>query len=190
MSNILSTSPETRASVERLLADLCAEHGITPAPRLEWSKRMRRLLGRAYVHRRLIRLSAWLDDHQAHATLRHELAHIVVGPSPPPPARSAMARLGRQARSRRAHHVAPPAGARLRAPGHAVLHGPRMPRLRLAPGASARPARLVLQSVRASSGDARESGAGRSRRDDRVGDGPNNRRIARRNRRNRLNCPS
>ena len=81
MSNILSTSPETRASVERLLADLCAEHGITPAPRLEWSKRMRRLLGRAYVHRRLIRLSAWLDDHQAHATLRHELAHIVVGPS-------------------------------------------------------------------------------------------------------------
>ena len=36
---------------------------------------------------------------------------------PPPPARSAMARLGRQARSRRACHVAPPARARLRAPG-------------------------------------------------------------------------
>lgn len=50
-----------------------------PVPSLEWSKRMRRVLGRAYVHQNFIRLSAWLDDEQAHDTLRHELAHIATG---------------------------------------------------------------------------------------------------------------
>ena len=71
----------TRESVDRLLIDLSEEHRIAPAPRLEWSTRMRSLLGRAYVDRRLIRLSAWLDHDQAHETLRHELAHIAVGPA-------------------------------------------------------------------------------------------------------------
>lgn len=79
MSGPRSLSPLERASVERLLAALCEEHGITPQPALEWSWRLRRVLGKAYHSRRLIRLSAWLDDEQAHATLRHELAHVAVG---------------------------------------------------------------------------------------------------------------
>ena len=58
---------------------LCVEHGIAPAPQLEWSIRMRRLLGRAYPTLGLIRLSAWLDEAQAHNTMRHELAHIAAG---------------------------------------------------------------------------------------------------------------
>lgn len=73
------TSDETRESVRLLLGALAAKHRIAPAPRLEWSGRMRRLLGKAYVDRNLIRLSIWLDDGQAHETLRHELAHIAAG---------------------------------------------------------------------------------------------------------------
>ncbi len=73
------TSAETRESVRLLLGQLAAKHRIAPAPRLEWSGRMRRLLGKAYVDRNLIRLSLWLDDEQAHETLRHELAHIAAG---------------------------------------------------------------------------------------------------------------
>lgn len=73
------TSDETRESVRLLLGALAAKHRIAPAPRLEWSGRMRRLLGKAYVDRNLIRLSTWLDDGQAHETLRHELAHIAAG---------------------------------------------------------------------------------------------------------------
>ena len=79
MSEHLPISPIERAAVERLLAALCEEHGITPPPALEWSLRLRRALGKAYQHKRLIRLSAWLDGDQAQATLRHELAHIAVG---------------------------------------------------------------------------------------------------------------
>lgn len=63
-----------------LLERLCAEHGIAPVPQLEWSTRMRRLLGRAYMDRNLLRLSGWLSKAQADDTLRHELAHIAVGP--------------------------------------------------------------------------------------------------------------
>ncbi len=79
--NLPTVEAATRDSVDKLLIELSAEHRIAPAPRLEWSTRMRSLLGRAYVDRRLIRLSAWLDHDQAHETLRHELAHIAVGPA-------------------------------------------------------------------------------------------------------------
>ncbi len=64
-----------------LLTALCAEHGIAPVPELEWSRRMRRTLGRAFPAERRIRLSAWLDESQVGDTLRHELAHIAVGGS-------------------------------------------------------------------------------------------------------------
>ena len=84
MSEPRPISPLERASVERLLAVLCEEHGISPQPALEWSGRLRRVLGKAYYDRRLIRLSAWLDGEQAEATLRHELAHIAVGRGPRP----------------------------------------------------------------------------------------------------------
>lgn len=84
MSEPRPISPLERASVERLLAALCEEHGISPQPALEWSRRLRRVLGKAYYDRRLIRLSAWLDHEQAQATLRHELAHIAVGRGPRP----------------------------------------------------------------------------------------------------------
>lgn len=66
-------------AVRSLLASLCAKHGIAPVPALEWSTRLRRLLGRADERRNLIRLSAWLDEDQAADTLRHELAHIAIG---------------------------------------------------------------------------------------------------------------
>ena len=79
MSGPRPISPLERASVERLLAALCEEHGISPQPALEWSSRLRRVLGKAYYDRRLIRLSAWLDHEQAQGTLRHELAHVAVG---------------------------------------------------------------------------------------------------------------
>ena len=71
----------TRQAVRSLLDLLCAQHGIAPVPALEWSKRMRRILGRAVVRENRIRLSAWLDEGQAAGTLRHELAHIAVGTS-------------------------------------------------------------------------------------------------------------
>ena len=74
-----ATPDETRESVRLLLLRLAEKHRIAPAPRLEWSGRMRRLLGKAYLDRNLIRLSLWLDDEQAHETLRHELAHIAAG---------------------------------------------------------------------------------------------------------------
>ncbi|MEK9659918.1 MAG: SprT-like domain-containing protein [Chloroflexota bacterium] len=72
-----SLDSEARERVSRLLAALCSEHSIAPAPALEWSVRMRRMLGRAYMRDGVIRLSAWLDEGQAAETLRHELAHIV-----------------------------------------------------------------------------------------------------------------
>ena len=72
-------SSDLRASVSALLEHLCLTHEINPSPRLEWSIRMRSLLGRAYPTEHTIRLSAWLDDRQAHDTLRHELAHIAAG---------------------------------------------------------------------------------------------------------------
>jgi predicted SprT family Zn-dependent metalloprotease len=75
-TNGLATPDAVRAEVAHLLETLCAEHKLSPVPTLEWSSRMRRLLGRAYLDRNLIRLSAWLDEQQAHDTLRHELAHI------------------------------------------------------------------------------------------------------------------
>ena len=68
----------TRRAVALLLEDLCAEYDI-PIPDLEWSRRMRRVLGRAYIDNCLIRLSSWLAHEQALETLRHELAHIAVG---------------------------------------------------------------------------------------------------------------
>jgi predicted SprT family Zn-dependent metalloprotease len=72
------TSDALRREIEELLVRLCAEHGIAPVPKLEWSKRMRHLLGRAFLRENVIRLSAWLGDEQAAGTLRHELAHIAV----------------------------------------------------------------------------------------------------------------
>ena len=71
------TTPSYAARVAALLDCLCAEHGLA-RPRLEWSERMRRSLGRAFSRPPAIRLSAWLDEEQADATLRHELAHIAV----------------------------------------------------------------------------------------------------------------
>ncbi len=69
----------TRDAVSRLLDELAQQLRLSPAPSIEWSARMRRLLGRAYLSRNLIRLSAWLSREQALETLRHELAHIAAG---------------------------------------------------------------------------------------------------------------
>ncbi len=71
----------TREAVDRLLDALTRSERIVPPPRVEWTTRMRRLLGKAFLDRNLIRLSAWLDHEQALETLRHELAHIAVGRS-------------------------------------------------------------------------------------------------------------
>ena len=65
-----------------MLDALCAEHGL-PTPRIEWSLRMRRMLGRAGAHPPTLRLSAWLDEAQAVDTMRHELAHLAAGISRP-----------------------------------------------------------------------------------------------------------
>jgi hypothetical protein len=72
-------SAELRAEIGKFLTALCAAHSIQKPPRLEWSTRMLRILGRAYPTEHVIRLSAWLDATQAHDTLRHELAHIAAG---------------------------------------------------------------------------------------------------------------
>lgn len=79
MSDAPELTAEVREALSAVLEGLCTEYGIAPTPRLEWSKRMRRVLGRAYVHQHLIRLSAWLDQGQAEDTLRHELAHVAAG---------------------------------------------------------------------------------------------------------------
>ena len=50
MSDVPELTAEVREALSAVLGGLCAEHGIAPAPRLEWSKRMRRVLGRTYVH--------------------------------------------------------------------------------------------------------------------------------------------
>lgn len=63
----------------QLLRELCIEHRISPVPRLEWSARMVRSLGRAYPSSNLIRLSTWLSAQQVDDTVRHELAHIAMG---------------------------------------------------------------------------------------------------------------
>ena len=70
-------TPRFASEIEQLLADLCREHGLA-APALEWSVRMRRMLGLTYYAPPVIRLSAWLEEGQARETLRHELAHIAV----------------------------------------------------------------------------------------------------------------
>ena len=62
--------------LESLLSTLCAQHGLTPVPKLQWSRRMVKTLGFAYPRKNVIQLSAWLDPEQAQSTLRHELAHI------------------------------------------------------------------------------------------------------------------
>jgi len=53
-----------------------------PAISIEWSKRLRRALGRAYPERQLIRLSELLKtpeyEHLFHEVLCHEAAHIAV----------------------------------------------------------------------------------------------------------------
>ena len=73
-----AAAPEFADRISALLEALCAEHGVAQ-PRLEWSRRMRRMLGRAVYRPPTIRLSAWLDEEQAEATVRHELAHIALG---------------------------------------------------------------------------------------------------------------
>ncbi len=151
----------TRQQARSLLEALCAEHGITPVPVLEWSKRMRRVLGRAYVREDRIRLSAWLDERQVADTLRHELAHIAVGSQrrrPHGPGwRAWAARLGAEPR---AAARAEPAHAPARSPGrrHVGLEcancGTRFVRLRVLRGlycAACGPRKGTL--VRASEGD-------------------------------------
>ncbi|MBM3940926.1 MAG: hypothetical protein FJ318_08605 [SAR202 cluster bacterium] len=70
--------PHVREAIAALSRMLCAEHRIEPEPRIEWSTRMRNMLGKAYGRENLIRLSAWLNEEQSADTLRHELAHIAV----------------------------------------------------------------------------------------------------------------
>ncbi len=70
-------TPPYAGEIEQLLADLCREHGLA-MPALEWSTRMRRMLGRTSYDPPVIRLSAWLEEGQARETLRHELAHLGV----------------------------------------------------------------------------------------------------------------
>lgn len=65
--------------LETLLVKLCEEHHISPVPQLIWSKRMKKTLGLAYIGKNSIKLSSWLNEEQAHSTLRHELAHIATG---------------------------------------------------------------------------------------------------------------
>ena len=65
--------------LEDLLVKLCAQYGITPAPKLKWSRRMKKTLGMAYIGQNFIKLSSWLNKEQAQSTLRHELAHIATG---------------------------------------------------------------------------------------------------------------
>lgn len=79
MSRQIIPSQDLRERIQLQLADLCREHDISPMPTLEWSRRMRHTLGRAFMRQGVIRLSAWLNDVQAESTLRHELAHIAVG---------------------------------------------------------------------------------------------------------------
>ena len=146
-------SPLERASVERLLAALCEEYGISPQPALEWSGRLRRVLGKAYHDRRLIRLSAWLDHEQAQATLRHELAHVAVGRGRRPHGErwKAWAEAGRGPARDGAHRPVP------RARSVPAPHGERLgvPRLRTAHRPLPRAARPLLQSVRPEAWNAR-----------------------------------
>ena len=65
--------------LEDLLVKLCDTYGISPVPKLTWSKRMKKTLGLAYVQQNTIKLSSWLNQEQAQSTLRHELAHIATG---------------------------------------------------------------------------------------------------------------
>lgn len=74
----LSDSPFAR-KLGNLLVKLCNTYGISPAPKLKWSKRMKKTLGLAYVPQNTIKLSSWLNQEQAQSTLRHELAHIANG---------------------------------------------------------------------------------------------------------------
>lgn len=79
-SEMATSAPEPAFAprIVAMLDALCAEHGLA-RPRIEWSRRMRRMLGRATAHPPTVRLSAWLDETQAVDTLRHELAHLAAG---------------------------------------------------------------------------------------------------------------
>ena len=75
----MRAQPSYADATRILLQELCDRHGIIPAPRLEWSRRMVSALGKAFVASDAIRLSEWLSQEQAGHTLRHELAHIAAG---------------------------------------------------------------------------------------------------------------
>ncbi len=79
MSRIDYPSSVIKNRIDELLITLCMEYQILPMPVVEWSTRFKRVLGKAYLNERKIKLSAWLSLEQAEETLRHELAHIALG---------------------------------------------------------------------------------------------------------------
>ena len=160
-------SEPLRSAVADLLAALCAEHGLSPLPQLEWSSRMRRALGRAYVDRNMIRLSAWLDEQQAHDTLRHEAGPHRCGP--PLAVTSAwaeLAGLGNPSRRRGARDDEVQSRACAASFAAPPRVGARMLSLRRAVRSCARVARPLPYRLRATE---REAGPRRARRPRRRG---------------------
>ncbi|MBO39559.1 MAG: hypothetical protein CMM75_10345 [Rhodospirillaceae bacterium] len=85
MTSLQRPSEELRNHINELLKSLCEQNEISPVPHIEWSSRLKRVLGKAYKTGRIIRLSSWLSEDQAEETLRHELAHIVIEGKPSRP---------------------------------------------------------------------------------------------------------
>ena len=71
MSRIDYPSSVIKNRIDELLITLCMEYQILPMPVVEWSTRFKRVLGKAYLNERKIKLSAWLSLEQAEETLRH-----------------------------------------------------------------------------------------------------------------------
>ena len=75
----------TQDHIDELVKTLCLQHQISPVPKVEWSKRLKKVLGKANINTRTIKLSSWLNFDQADETLRHELAHIALSRNLPKP---------------------------------------------------------------------------------------------------------
>ena len=69
-----------RLQLNQLMDEFCGEFGYDRPIRLDCSSRLKRAWGTANCTDSVITLSSYLDPSEVEDTLRHEFAHLMVGP--------------------------------------------------------------------------------------------------------------